>query len=126
MKYLFEKKCPWNEEPCARAALIARLDILQFLHENGCPWNEITAQYACLAGSLECLQYAHENKCPWDEIAAECAGTGNFQGLPAQAVELMMRGIPRNAEKNRPKCLKYLVDNGCPGAQQYAHLLDSD
>ena len=108
------------------AALSDRLDIIQFLHENGCPLSVATPGYACLAGSLESLQYGHENECPWHERVAEVAATGTCQGYPPEYMDWSKHHIPPNAEKTRPKCLKYLVDNEFPGAQQYAHLLGSD
>ena len=115
------------------SAHIAHLDILTFLHENGCPWDKGTADIACFAVSLECLQYAYENDCrPIDEVTAEFAATGNTSNTEAysqQYIEVLQKCLPPNVEATKSKRLKYLeylVENECPGAQQYTHLLDKE
>ena len=66
---------PYDTGCCAAAALIGRLDLLQYLREDGCSWDKNTC-YSAVEGSqqpllqkkhLEILQWALENGCPWSK-----------------------------------------------------------
>ena len=74
IRYLYENKCPWNEEACEMAAFEGSLPCLQFLHENGCPWDERTDEAVRSVTEVnnhektltreKCVEYLRQHRCP--------------------------------------------------------------
>lgn len=66
MKWLRENGCPWNEEAFVAAARHGNLDNMKWLKENGCPWGARTFYYAEDHGDLANVRWLKENGCPHD------------------------------------------------------------
>ena len=95
-----------KKHPVHFAARIGSVRMLKWWRENDIPWppKNACALLAVIYGHLPPLQWLHENGCPLDEQACYFARAGgNWH------------------------CLRYLVDNECPGweeyAEKYAHRL---
>ena len=87
--------CPWDDRTCAEAARGGNLEVLQWALRNGCPCNN--AEHTVVEDQDSyALKMLHENGCPWDEEALDVA-----------------------IECGAWTCLKYLVDNKCPGVDAY-------
>jgi hypothetical protein len=43
------------------------LEMLKYVHEKKCPWDADTCLNAVELDRLDCLKYAVENKCSWDK-----------------------------------------------------------
>ena len=118
VKWAHENGCPRDQETCsAAAAMYGELEILRWLRAHGCPWNTGTCANAANQGRLEavgatkrmplqhfCGAYCcrriklltlKTHGCPWDEEAFDVA-----------------------IECRAWTCLKYLVDNKCPGVNE--------
>jgi hypothetical protein len=103
---IFQWACENGCKPLAgaidAAVYAGRLDIVKILHELGCKWgqNAIDCWTAACMGNLEILKWLHEHGCPWKSDTGDCA--------------------------NRFKhwdCLKYAIENECPGHEEYADKL---
>ena len=71
------------------------MDVLQWALRNGCPCNTSAVHTVVEDQDPEALKMLHENGFPWDEEALEVA-----------------------IEYGAWTCLKYLVDNKCPGVTE--------
>ena len=60
LKYLREKRCPWNESTCSGAARGGHLECLKYAHEKGCPWDDETRTAAESYNHLGCMEYCRE------------------------------------------------------------------
>lgn len=101
LKYLFKKNCPFNSEIlCSIAAKYNSLDCLKYLHEKGYKWNEKTCKYAAKYGRIKILKYLHQNNCPWDNMVSLAAVS-------------FYNGMKNKNEKNKIKCIRYLIKSGC-------------
>lgn len=119
LRFLYDRRCPWDDTVCAAAARYGNFECLLYLRESGCPWRQREAcRAAARSGSLACLQYTYhlrfrddpslcrraaasgvvtclsflreEGKCQWNsEVCAEAAKHGHFE------------------------CLQYARENGC-------------
>lgn len=85
------------------ATLTGSVRMLKWGRENDIPWPPKNAcvLFAVLYGHLPALQWLHENGCPLDEEAFMYARAGESWD-----------------------CLRYLVDNECPGWEEYADLAE--
>jgi len=86
------------------AAIIGSVRMLKWAQEKGMHWPQASITCTWIAayhGHLPALQYMHENGCPMDEQACLCA-----------------------ADQKQWDCLRYLVDNKCPGWEEYADLAE--
>ncbi|ACO64381.1 predicted protein [Micromonas commoda] len=82
------------------AAFIGSVRMLKWARENDMLWPPTSIDYAWPAayrGHLPALQWLHENGCPMDERACLYA-----------------------AENKQWHCLRYLVDNKCPGWERFS------
>jgi len=96
-----------QEHLLRKAAVIGSVRMLKWARENDMHWPPTStncAPLAALHGHLPALQWMHENGCPLDERACRCARFGEHW-----------------------HCVRYLVDNKCPGwaefVDEYAHRL---
>lgn len=67
LSLLFDPKYNLNEETCAAAAYVGRLDILKWCREHGCPWDGRTSGNAAKGGHWDILKWCREQEhpCPW-------------------------------------------------------------
>lgn len=93
-KYLIlTNKYPYDEilDPCAYAATVGDLDLLEFSWEHGCERDSGIPWIAAQNGHINCLKFLHRNKCPWDSSTTHTA-----------------------VQTNNLECLKYAIENSCP------------
>jgi hypothetical protein len=93
------KNCDWDEDTINMAVYQGNLAMVKYCVENECPMDAYGA-YACMfaasEGHLDVLKYLHENDCLWNSDACY------------------------NAHKNnRIDCLNYLIEQKCPGFEEY-------
>ena len=74
LKWLYENKCPWNEDACSSAAIQKDLEILKFLREKGCPWDRYTTGNALMNGNPIIAKWAKDNGCKFDSKWAKKCG----------------------------------------------------
>ena len=61
LKYLHEKKHPWDSSTTYAAASYNSLDCLIYAHEHGCLWHINTIYAAAENGHIDCVLYAYRN-----------------------------------------------------------------
>lgn len=71
--WLRSRKCPWDEETCARAAQFQKFGGLKWARENGCPWDERVCNFAAHTRHLEMLQWALDNGCEFTSTLVSTA-----------------------------------------------------
>ena len=89
------KNCDWDSETIRFAAMQGNLAMVKYCVENGCPMDAYACTFAA-EGHLDVLKYLHENDCPWDSVACSYAH-----------------------ENNHDDCLNYLIQQKCPGFEEY-------
>ena len=95
LKYLREEKmCPWGSRIADNFARLTsdNADCLRYCLEQGCAADAQTMRFA--SHSLLKLQVLHENGCPWNKHV-----------------------LHKIASEGRLECLKYALENGCPGRE---------
>lgn len=81
LKWLRERKFPWDEGTCAELARKGDLVALEWAYENGCPpfW---ACEYAARDGKLESIKWARFKGFPWNEdTCLEAASHGHLHVL---------------------------------------------
>jgi hypothetical protein len=71
LKYLHEKKHPWDSSTTYAAASYNSLDCLIYAHEHGCLWHINTIYAAAENGHIDCVLYAIRNAAPYDNKTAK-------------------------------------------------------
>ena len=89
------KNCDWCSMTIDEAAYQGNLAMVKYCVDNGCPMDEYACTFAA-EGHLDVLKYLHENDCPWDSVACSYAH-----------------------ENNHDDCLNYLIQQKCPGFEEY-------
>ena len=110
LKYLIKKKCPGYEKICKYAAENGDLECLKCAYENGCPLDEDVCFFAAHRGGyfFESLKNAHEKSCHWDKITCSSAADRGYFNESLKC-----------ANNKQLECLKYLINNKCPGYEKY-------
>src|SRR5205085_1795567 len=90
LKWALQKRCKWDANTCALAAVNGHFEILKWARENGCKWNAETCANAALGKSqihFEILKWCrsfplNRDKCMWDfRVCTNAAIIGNFEIL---------------------------------------------
>ena len=89
------------------AAALGSITLLKWAQKNGCVMRAHACQAAASNGHFHALRWLRENGCPW-----------NFRTLEAAAKQ---RSNPKHLG-----CLRYAVENNCPGWEDYTLLLALD
>ncbi len=118
VKYLFERKCPWDASVTAMAAKNGRLSCLQFLVENECEMDGMALFEAVKHGHYDCVVYLSNQHGPWTwNLVDTAARYGHLEIIGF----LRERGYPWNtstcamaARYGHLYILKYLHENQCP------------
>lgn len=100
------------------AVLVGSLDFLRYLHERGVRWNTMEAHFAAVYGQVRCLRFLLEHGCP---CSTDCYGSAIDQNslecvncLHEHGVMWNSRSIFEVVEQDKPRILRYLLQNGCP------------
>ena len=89
------------------AAELGSIKLLKWARKNDCVMTAYACRAAACNGHLHALRWLRENGCPWD-----------FRTVRAAAKH---RSNPKHLG-----CLRYAVENKCPGWEDYTHLLALD
>ena len=89
------------------AAARGSIKLLKWARKNGCVIKARACQAASANGRLHALRWLRENGCPWDHWTLVTAAN--------------RRRNPKDLA-----CLRYAVENKCPGWKAYTHLLALD
>ena len=89
------------------AAALGSITLLKWARKNDCVMTALACHVAAGNGHLHALRWLRENGCPW-----------NFRTLEAAAKQ---RSNPKHLG-----CLRYAVENNCPGWEDYTLLLALD
>jgi hypothetical protein len=114
LKYLYSRKCKWDERTCTNAVKNGHIKCLEFAHKNGCPWNKNTFDEACKNGNLVCVSYLYYNDCPRGKWIMKLATiNGNLACM--MFLEKMLCNLDKNisiyaAESGNIYCLKYAFE----------------
>jgi hypothetical protein len=103
LEFLFEKRCPWDENTFKYVAFNGHLECLEFLFEKKCPWNEKTFEAAVKNGNLKCLEFLFEKKCPWNEKTFKTA-------VENEKFECIKYLYKNNFPWNKEECLKIAIE----------------
>lgn len=130
LKYLVENGFKYRDHTFSIAAKHSALECLKYLHQlntTNCMWSNDACISAAREGNLECLKYLHENGCPWNARTCSSATYHGHINLLKITVYMLMESDELSpdvihqmiaaANTSRPhfECLKYAVDNKCPG-----------
>lgn len=120
LRWLRERKCPWDATTCVEAARKGRIVALRWARENGCPWGEKVFEEAAAASKREVLEwlYNQSSPCPWDSRSCQrAAQNGDLETLRW----LRRRECPWDgnvlyeaARANHEQLLAWAAKNGCP------------
>ena len=89
------------------AAELGSIKLLKWARKNDCVMTAYACRAAACNGHLHALRWLRENGCPWD-----------FRTVRAAAKH---RSNPKHLG-----CLRYAVENKCPGWEDYTHSLALD
>ena len=89
------------------AAELGSIKLLKWARKNDCVMTARACQLAARNGHLHALRWLRENGCPWD-----CRTIG---------AAAKHRSSPKHLG-----CLRYAVENKCPGWEDYTHMLALD
>ena len=89
------------------AAALGSITLLKWARKNDCVMTARACQLAARNGHLHALRWLRENGCPWD-----CRTIG---------AAAKHRSSPKHLG-----CLRYAVENKCPGWEDYTHMLALD
>ena len=89
------------------AAALGSIALLKWARKNDCVMTARACQLAARNGHLHALRWLRENGCPWD-----CRTIG---------AAAKHRSSPKHLG-----CLRYAVENKCPGWEDYTHMLALD
>ena len=91
---------------------------------------EFLLHFAAVIGSVRMLKWARENDMHWPRSSIHCAWIAAYHGhLPAlqwlheNGYPMVEEACRYAAQYNQWHCLRYLVDNKCPGWEEYAEFL---
>ena len=73
LQYAFENGCPSTTNLCYLAASFGNLEALSYFHEHNVSWGEDVCEIAAEKGYLNILQYAHTHGCPWTSRVCDLA-----------------------------------------------------
>lgn len=72
LRYLIDKKYPFNEFTMETAAEYGQLASMKYLLGIGCPWDRFTPSIALRRRHWDCLWYAFEKGCDCDPQVRNC------------------------------------------------------
>ena len=67
MKWLHEKRCPWDEKTFDVAAKHGNLENIKWLYEEECPRSKRFFAHAARHGNLDNIKWLYKKACPLDE-----------------------------------------------------------
>lgn len=108
LKYLHNKKYPWDGKTCAYASLNGHLNCLEYAHENGCEWYENTCSNAIMNGHLNCLMYAYDNKCPIEITSCLLWASDNCKDIYKNGHPFDKKNFVSEEKKMQRECLIYI------------------
>lgn len=118
IKWLHNKRYPWDHYLCTNAAKYGRFEILKWAQEHGCGWNEDTFEAAARYGDLTMLKWMKESGCPYDErVCTAAAIIGNLVMLKwARINDFNWNSMVTTyaAEYGNLEILVWAAVNGCP------------
>lgn len=144
LKRVVELGAPLTDDAIWEAGMDGRVDSIEYLRSIGCPWDTLSPLGAAMTGEKECIDYLLDNGCPFDESLTEVTASRGHWDLLRHLISRGCPIGPRvpeaiaetgdikflkeiEAEKywtktatfaaasaGELKCLKYLIDNGCP------------
>jgi len=95
------------------------------------PWSPQTTEYqlefAVRIGSVRMLKWAQERDMHWPKSSVHCTWLAAYHGHLPALQWLHENGCPMDeqalhaADNKHWDCVRYLVDNECPGWESYAH-----
>ena len=89
------------------AAALGSITLLKWARKNDCVMTALACHVAAGNGHLHALRWLRENGCPWDHWTLVTAAN--------------RRRNPKDLA-----CLRYAVENKCPGWEDYTHMLALD
>ena len=108
-------------------------ELLESIREKlGClPWapqnTEYLLHFAAMIGSVRMLKWAQENDMHWPPSSISCAVLATYHGHLPALQWLHENGCPMDvqacryaADNHQWDCLRYLVDNKCPGWERFS------
>ncbi len=105
LKWLYERKFPFNEQVFASCAEKGHLEIMKWLKDNEFPYDEDVFASAAFSGSKECLEWLFENGFPYDADTFKYAVlNGNRENMEW----LLKREFPINVDD----VFRYAIRNG--------------
>jgi len=106
---LLDRSDPWKVQEWLyiNAAALGSIALLKWARKNDCVMTARACQLAARNGHLHALRWLRENGCPWD-----CRTIG---------AAAKHRSSPKHLG-----CLRYAVENKCPGWEDYTHMLALD
>jgi hypothetical protein len=136
LKFARAKGCKWDEDTAKYAITNGHLEVLKWACENGCKTGKtsLLMNTAAYHGRFEIIKYLHEIGCTWEARTCALAAEGRFENLVRGYLEILKwlrdHGCPWDSgtceSANHYKhwdCLKYAIENECPGHEEYADKL---